>query len=258
MSTSFRIPPSQVVYPDDNGEPMAENTLQFEWIVTLKGGVDAIYRARPDVFVAGDLLWYPVEGEPAICMAPDTMVVFGRPKGYRGSYKQWEEGGIAPQVVFEVLSPGNRPEDMARKFRFYERYGVEEYYLYDPDSGDLEGWLRSNGHLVEVPRMAGFVSPLLQIRFEPGEGPDNLTILDPQGVPFATYVQLVEQREAEKVRADVADRRAEEERLRAEGERLRAEEERLRAQEAGRLVDAERSRADRLAEKLRQLGIEPD
>jgi Uma2 family endonuclease len=223
---------------------MAENTRQFEWIVTLKGGVDSIYRGRPDVFVAGDLLWYPVEGEPAICMAPDTMVVFGRPKGYRGSYKQWEEGDIAPQVVFEVLSPGNRPEEMVRKFRFYERYGVEEYYLYDPDSGDLEGWLRSDGRLVEVPEMTGFVSPLLQIRFEPGEGPDNLTILDPQGVPFATYVQLVEQREAQKVRADVADRRAEEQRLRAE--------------EAARLVDAERSRADRLAEKLRQLGIEPD
>ena len=37
-----------------------------------------------------------------------AMVVFGRPKGYRGSYRQWEEGGIAPQVVFEILSPGNR------------------------------------------------------------------------------------------------------------------------------------------------------
>ena len=44
--------------------------------------------------------------------------------------------------------------------------------------------------------MAGFVSPLLQIRFEPGEGADNLKILDPQGVPFATYVELVEQRDA--------------------------------------------------------------
>ena len=51
------------------------------------------------------------------------------------------------------------------------------------------------GNLEEIPDMAGFVSPLLQIRFEPGEGPDNLKILDPQGVPFATYVELVEQRE---------------------------------------------------------------
>ncbi len=32
------------------------------------------------------------------------MVVFGRPKGDRGSYKQWLENQIAPQVVFEILS----------------------------------------------------------------------------------------------------------------------------------------------------------
>ena len=83
--------------------------------------------------MAGDLLWYPVQGKPKIRTAPDAMVAFGRPKGYRGSYKQWEEEGIAPQVVFEVLSPGNRPKDLVRKFRFYEQYGVEEFYLYDPE-----------------------------------------------------------------------------------------------------------------------------
>ena len=80
------------------------------------------------------------------------MVVFGRPKGERGSYKQWEEGGIAPQVVFEILSPGNRLDEMIRKFRFYERYGVEEYYIYNPDNGDLVGWQRRDGGLEEIPR----------------------------------------------------------------------------------------------------------
>ena len=67
------------------------------------------------------------------------MVAFGRPKGYRGSYKQWEESGIAPQAVFEILSPNNRVPEMERKFRFYEQYGVEEYYIYDPDEVELFG-----------------------------------------------------------------------------------------------------------------------
>ena len=62
---------------------------------------------------------------------------FGRPKGNRGSYKQWEEAGIAPQVVFEILSPGNRFHAMQQKFQFYEKHGVEEYYIYDPDDGAL-------------------------------------------------------------------------------------------------------------------------
>mgnify|MGYP003587418935 FL=1 len=35
-----------------------------------------------------------------------------QPLGYRGSYIQHREAGIAPQVVFEVLSLGNRRAEM--------------------------------------------------------------------------------------------------------------------------------------------------
>ena len=96
-----------------------------------QAGLDAVFLDRADVFVGGDLLWYRV-GATTRPDLPDVMVAFGRPKIYRGSYKQWEEEGIPPQVVFEVLSPGNRVEEMLRKFRFYEQYGVEEYYLFTP------------------------------------------------------------------------------------------------------------------------------
>ena len=100
-------PKPEVIYPDSDGQPMAENTLQFRWIVTIQGNLDLMYRDRPDVFVAGDNLWYPVRGKPNIRRAPDVYVVFGRPKGHRGSYKQWLEDGIPLTVVFEVLSPRN-------------------------------------------------------------------------------------------------------------------------------------------------------
>src|SRR5271157_1120015 len=144
MSISTSLPPkSQIFYPEDDGEPMAENTVQFRWIVTVKEGLERVFRDRPDVFVAGDLLWYPVEGHPETRQAPDAMVVFGRPKGDRGSYMQWVEGGIAPQVVFEILSPGNRLKKMVKKFDFYQRHGVEEYYVYDPESFELDGWKRA-------------------------------------------------------------------------------------------------------------------
>jgi Uma2 family endonuclease len=94
------------VYPDSDGEPMADNTLQYEWIVTLKGNLDELLE---DDFVAGNILWYPVEGQPKTRIGPDVLIALGRPKGYRGSYKTWCEDGVVPQVVFEVLSPGNRP-----------------------------------------------------------------------------------------------------------------------------------------------------
>src|SRR5437762_14320117 len=104
MSTIISpAPPPAIVYPDSDGQPMSDNTLQFKWIVVIKEGIEALFRRDPNVFVAGDLLWYPVEGEPTIRSAPDVMAAFGRPKGERGSYRQWEEQGIAPQVVFDIL-----------------------------------------------------------------------------------------------------------------------------------------------------------
>ena len=75
------------------------------------------------------------------------MVVFDRPKGKRRSYRQWQEDNIPPQVVFEILSYSNDTKEMERKLEFYDTYGVEEYYLYDPESFQLDGWLRQNNHL---------------------------------------------------------------------------------------------------------------
>jgi Uma2 family endonuclease len=231
MATATQLAEQPAIeYPDSDGLPMADNTLQYEWIVTIKGGLDAIFLDNPNVFVAGDLLWYPVEGKPTIRIAPDVMVVIGRPKGYRGSYKQWEEGNLTPQVVFEILSPGNRPREMIRKFRFYEQYGVEEYYIYDPDNGPLDGWLRIGDRFEEVPEMPGFESPRLGIRFDPGLGRDNLKIYGPDGSRFLTFAQWVEKAKADERRADAERQRA----------------------------DAADMRAARLAARLRELGVEPE
>src|SRR5438045_3144844 len=104
MTTKAR---QEIHYPESDGKPMADNTLQFQWIVRIQDNLDDQYRDDPNVLVVGDLLWYAVRGDPSACTAPDTMVVFGRPKGYRGSYLQWLEDDIAPQVVFEILSPNN-------------------------------------------------------------------------------------------------------------------------------------------------------
>ncbi|MDG4552523.1 MAG: Uma2 family endonuclease [Candidatus Contendobacter sp.] len=249
---------------------MADNTRQFRYIVTIQGGLAALFADRPDVFVAGDLLWYPMEGNNQIRAAPDAMVVFGRPPGDRGSYQQWKEGGLAPQVVFEVLSPGNTVAEMTRKFRFYERHGVEEYYVYDPDRGSLDGWVRRGENLEDVSDMEGWVSPRLRVRFSL-EGHD-LVLYRPDGRRFETFLELEQRAEAERRQAQVERQRAEAEQQRAEAERQRAEAERQRAEAERRQAqveqqraeaerqraEAERQRAERLAERLRALGVDPD
>jgi hypothetical protein len=156
-------------------------------------------------------------------------VIFGRPKGDRGSYKQWEENNIAPQVVFEILSPSNKSVDMAKKLIFYDCYGVEEYYIYNPDNNVLEVLIRNAGSLDSVPESHDWVSPRLGIRFDLT---DELQIYRPDGTKFYSYIEINTMLEQECLRADKESLRADKERLRAEQEFLRAEQERQRAEQA--------------------------
>jgi Uma2 family endonuclease len=199
MST-FAPVRSRILYPDSDGQPMAENTRQAECMATLYGNLDDLFRDRGDVFVAMDNLWYPVEGHPEIRMAPDVYVVFGRPKGHRGSYRQFEEGDVPIQVVFEVLSPGNRFNELKRKFDFYEEHGVEEYYIYEPELNHWQGYVRQGDGLSEIDDMANWVSPRLGVRFDmTGE---EMRLIRPDGQPFLTFTELA-------ARARSAEERAE-------------------------------------------------
>jgi len=198
---------SEVIYPDSDGQPMANNTKQFRWILVIQQNLDWLFADNPNVFVAGDLFWYPVEGRPNIVNAPDVMVVFGRPKSDRGSYQQWHEEDVAPQVVFEILSPSNTQDEMERKLLFYERYGVEEYYIYDPDRNRLRGWLRTEDGLDIIPQMADWLSPRLGIRFAWSE--EDLEFYRPDGERFLTYVEIAQRFEEERQRAEEQRQRAE-------------------------------------------------
>lgn len=186
---------SPVHYPDSDGNPMADNTKQLHWIMLCKIGLDALYAPQADVFIAGDLLWYPVEGQPKIRQAPDVMVVFGRPKADRGSYKQWEEAGVAPQIAFEILSPGNTLLEMARKFEFYEEHGIEEYYIYNPDTYDFSAWQRRDGKLRVAEFTSELTSPRMGIRFIVPDPPAPLEIYHPNGRRFVDGATLSQERD---------------------------------------------------------------
>jgi Uma2 family endonuclease len=171
-----------------------------------KENLECLFAQNAEVFVAGDLLWYPVEGRPDIRVAPDVFVVFGRPKGDRGSYRQWVEENIVPQVVFEILSPGNTFKEMTKKLQFYDRYGVEEYYIYDPDRNHLTGLQRQFGNLTFLEDVSDWTSPRLGIRFVLEA--DTLVIYYPDGQRFLTTVDLAQRAEQEKQRAEQEKQRA--------------------------------------------------
>ncbi len=180
MSTST-LTDLDVVYPESDGKPLADNTLQWDWMVKIVGELRAMFAGR-EVFVAGDLFWYPVQGAPKIVTAPDAMIVFGRPAGNRGSYIQHREGDLAPQVVFEVLSPSNTDDELDCKLEFYDAHGVEEYYLIDPYDHLVTGYVRRGRRLGPIRKILGFTSPRLGIRFEIIDG--ELLIIGKTGRPF--------------------------------------------------------------------------
>lgn len=223
---------AQTLYPDSDGNPMADNTEQYEWIVRLVTNLKHLLKDQ-EAFVAGDLLWYPVEVEepPAPRQAPDAMVALGRPPGYRGSYKQWEEDNVTPQVVFEILSPSNTRREMAEKQKFYEDYGVLEAYYYDPQRQDFWGFVREQSDDIFTLITALYLpwtSPLLQIRFELFEY--GLALFYPDGEPFAEPEAVLLERDA----ARLAQQQAQAER------------------------DQAQAKLNQALAKLQELGIDPD
>ncbi|MGJ0604520.1 Uma2 family endonuclease [Cylindrospermopsis raciborskii] len=227
-NTNQGVETPKIVYPESDNKPMADNTRQFTWIVKIKENLEILFKSNADVFVAGDLFWYPVEGSNKIKLAPDTMVVFGRPKGHRGSYRQWEENNIPPQVVFEILSPGNNNTEMDRKKLFYLEHGVEEYYVYDPDRISLEVSIRENNSFKEIENFTTWTSPRLKIRFDMSQ--DELVIYYPDGSKFLSPVELSNYAEQETQRAERERLLKEQETQRAERERLLKEQEQIKYQ----------------------------
>jgi Uma2 family endonuclease len=225
MSATVTPPPKSAIpvhYPDDDGLPMSDNTQQMKWIFLLYGSLDGQYRDNADVFVAGNHLIYPVEGDNKTRQAPDVFVAFGRPKIERGSYRVWEENGVFPHVIFEVWSPGNRYAEMQAKFAFYEKYGAEEYYILYPEFlAHAEGYQRQEGKLVRIEEMDGYVSPRLGVRFSLARG--QLTAFGADGHPMRSAAEMAAEREA-----------------------------------AERTAREQQEKAAKLAAKLRELGVDPD
>ncbi len=232
-SATHTASPAEIHYPESDGKPMGENDWHRNFIFFMVENLIAWFRPREEeVYVTGNLFWYPVEGEPKKNLAPDTMVIFGRPQRERRNYQQWKEGGIPPKVTFEVDSPSKRKAGAQKKRNFLETHGVDEHYEVDLLSNPqkIVGWVRVGGVWEKIPETNGWVSPALGIKFKIENG--ELEVYRPDGKKFRSLYEL-----------STAHERAEEESKRAEEESKRAEEAAARVQE--------------LERKLRDAGIDP-
>ena len=69
----------------------------------------------------------------------------------------------APDMVAEILSPGTRQKDLAIKRKIYARFGVQEYWIVDPDRKTVEvlSWTESGYHTEAIVPAGGTLNSAL-------------------------------------------------------------------------------------------------
>lgn len=127
---------SEIFYPETDNKPMAETDKHRELITELIKSLEDFFADRTDVYVTGNIMVYYEPGDMRKSVAPDVMIVSGADKRARRIFKIWEEK--TPDVIFEISSHSTALEDLNRKFRLYQKLGVQEYYIFDPDYSYLE------------------------------------------------------------------------------------------------------------------------
>jgi hypothetical protein len=182
--------------------------------------------------------------------APDWFLVLDVPPllegRFRRSYVLWQEL-IPPLLILEFVS-GDGSEERDRrpgigKFWIYERAIRPAYYgIYEVDPGRIEMQQLVRNRFRPLPATAQGRYPIEELGVELGLW---------QGSYVNAEVPWMRWWDAQGQLLLTGEERAEKERERAEKERERAEKERERARE-------EHERADRLAAKLRELGVDPE
>jgi Uma2 family endonuclease len=182
---------ADVEYPESDGLPMADGTLQAFWMTFLFGGFPPMHRDRPNIFVALSLFGYSTDGAPKNRAAPDVTIALGRPKGCRGSCQQRREDDIAPQFVFEVLSPGNTLGELRESRALDDQYDAQEYYILDPDDRTRTIYTRQDGHPVKQLLGDTWRSPLLDVQFDTSD--HDFRVLGSDGKPFHSIEKRTEE-----------------------------------------------------------------
>jgi Uma2 family endonuclease len=246
MTTSFKYSIFDIIYPDSDGLPMAESDATRDYLIYGVEALDSYFQNRSDVYVSGNLFIYYEPGNPKAVVAPDVFVVFGVEKKQRPSYKVWEEDDRIPDFVLEITSKSTASEDRGTKKGLYAYLGVEEYFQYDPTADylkpPLQGFRLVEGNYLPIVgqsidnRLSIFSETLgLELWLE-ADGKMRFYAPD-LGVKLLSPKEMGQAKD----RAEQAQSAAEQAKDRAEQAQSAAEQ-----------------RSLKLAERLRQMGIDPD
>jgi Uma2 family endonuclease len=236
-----------VVMPPRNlwsDEPPLESTLHLHQLILLLNCLNWLWQDRNDYFAAGNLtIYYSTRRlKTEDFRGPDFFVVLDTEKRPRRSWMVWEEDGKYPNVIVELLSTSTAKIDRGLKKEIYQdTFRTPDYFWFDPETLEFAGFHLLDGvyHSISPNEQGWLWSQQLELYL--GVHEEKLRFFTPDGALVPTSEEA----------AAAAYQRADTERQRADAERQRAEAEHQRA-------EAEHQRSDKLASKLRELGIDPD
>jgi Uma2 family endonuclease len=233
VSSHYMLLPhfDELVCEDDIPMETEQHKLQMELLIdSLRLWLDA----KPKGYVGGNMFvhYLTTDGHKAF-KGPDVLVVLDVPKGIRDSWIVWKEGK-GPDVVIELLSQSTAKEDKnSKKLVYQNQLFVKDYFWFDPKkTTDFAGFSLQHGVYQPLPfdHQERLICQTL-----------NLALTRWDGFYKNAETTWLRWETLDGILLPTPE----------EYEQQRAEQERQRA-------DVEQQRAERLADKLRSLGINPE
>lgn len=212
------VPPGDL-YSD---EPTMETDLHVRQMLLLISCLDWIWQDRQDFFASGNLTVYfsPKQIKSQDFRGPDFFVVLDTERRSRKSWVVWEEDGKYPNVIIEILSDTTAKADRGVKKKIYQdTFRTPEYFWFDPDTLEFAGFSLMGGvYVAMTPNELGHLWSQ-QLELYLGVKNQQLRFFTPDGELVPTPHEA--------------------------------------AKTAQEKVEQAQQQAHRLAEKLRELGVDP-
>ncbi|MEB3339233.1 Uma2 family endonuclease [Okeania sp.] len=242
------MPPTDLIF--DDGETLESNRHR----IAMNLLIDSLYQHwsdRNDFFAGGNMFIYysSTQAKNRDFKGPDFFVVLDVDgKTDRQGWVVWQEQGRYPDVIVELTSPSTASVDIGEKKDIYERtFHTQNYFIFNPfEPSSLQGWHLQNKQYQDLqPNERGWLwCDQLGLWLGTWEG----NILQESGVWLRFYDS----------QGNLVLTAAEREHQRADQQQQLAQQERQRADQQQQIAQQERQLAERLAAKLKELGLDPD
>ena len=245
----------EAIMPDatqlESDEPEMESSQHYMQLMLLVICLEWLWRNSNDYFIGASLSIYYSRQQlkNREFRGPDFFLVKQTQKGPRKSWVVWEENGQYPNLIIELLSESTAEVDRNLKKELYRNnFRIPEYFWFDPETFEFMGFRLQNNQYEEIQLNNQGWRWSQQLELYLGVDENQLRYFTANGERVPTPQEAERQEQLVARQAQLQAQQAESQVQQAESQ----------AQQAQLQVQQERERAERLAQRLRELGIDPE